>query len=217
MTSDQGSLQLGRPRDQSIDTRVLDATKLLLKDRGFDETTIRAIAESSGVHASAIYRRWRSRTEIIEEAVYPGLSSVVVRPTGNLRRDLRRFIRAHLVAFGAPEAKAAMPGLLATYQSSGRSGAPEDWLAVSARPQFLDILLSAPAGSIDPGVDPNDVFDILLGALIARILVPTVAARKRPAEHLVDSVLRLVQPQAGSPEPSRAAARAHQHRAQPAR
>jgi AcrR family transcriptional regulator len=210
MTSDQGSLQLGRPRDQSIDIRVLDATRLLLKDRGFDETTIRAIAETSGVHASAIYRRWRSRTEIIEEAVFPGLSSVIVRPTGDLRRDLRRFIRAQLTAFGAPEAKAAMPGLLASYQSSGRSGAPEDWLAVSARPQFLDILLRAPASSVDPGVDPNDVFDLLLGAMMARVLVPTVAVRNRPVEQLVESVHRLVQRQPDGAEPSAALARSSQ-------
>jgi AcrR family transcriptional regulator len=194
MTLDEGPPQLGRPRDQSIDARVLDATRALLRERGFEDTTIRAIAETSGVHASAIYRRWRSRTEIIEMAVYPGISSVVVRPTGDLRRDLRRFIRAHLVAFGAPETKAAMPGLLAAYQASGRSGEPEHWLAVSARPQFLDILLAAPSGSVDPGVDPNDVFDILLGAMIARTLVPTVAARNRPMEQLVDTVLRLVQP-----------------------
>ena len=214
MAPEEGAAQLGRPRDQSIDTRVLDATRLLLKDRGFDDTTIRAIAETSGVHASAIYRRWRSRTEIIEEAVFPGLSSVVVRPTGGLRRDLRRFIRAHLVAFGAPEAKAAMPGLLATYQSSGRSGAPEEWLAVSARPQFLDILLAAPVGSVDPGVDPNDVFDILLGAMIARTLVPTVALRNRPVEQLVDAVLRLVQPQPENAEPSSALARSHARRGQ---
>jgi AcrR family transcriptional regulator len=194
VTSDQGPPQLGRPRDHSIDARVLEATRLLLQERGFEDTTIRAIAEASGVHASAIYRRWRSRTEIIEMAVYPGISSVVVRPSGDLRRDLRRFIRAHLVAFGAPETKAAMPGLLAAYQASGRSGEPEHWLAVSARPQFLDILLAAPSGSVDPGVDPNDVFDILLGAMIARTLVPTVAARNRPMEQLVDTVLRLVQP-----------------------
>lgn len=212
MTPDQGSPQLGRPRDQSIDTRVLDATRALLKDRGFDDTTIRAIADTSGVHASAIYRRWRSRTDIIEEAVFPGLSSVVVRPTGDLRRDLRRFIRSHLVAFGAPEAKAAMPGLLATYQSNGRSGAPEDWLAVSARPQFLDILLAAPTDSVDPAIDPNDVFDVLLGAMIARTLVPTVSARNRPVENLVESAMRLVQPRTDREESSRTLTRTQQRR-----
>lgn len=207
MTPDQRSPHLGRPRDHTIDTRVLDAARQLLKEKGYDDTTIRAIAETSGVHASAIYRRWKSRTEIIEQAVFPGLSSVAMRPTGDLRKDLRRFIRAHLRAFGAPEAKAAMPGLLATYHSSGRSGEPEEWLAVSARPQLLDILLSAPAGSVDTEVDPNDVFDILLGAMIARVLVPTVASRNRPVEQLVDSALRLVDPGTRGAKYSRTPAR----------
>jgi AcrR family transcriptional regulator len=176
---------------------VLDATRELLTERGFEKTTVRAIAEESGVHTSAIYRRWPSRNAIIEEAVFPGLSAVLVRPTGDLRRDLRRLIRALVSAFGAPEAKAAMPGLLGTYQSAGRSGAPETWLAVSARPQLIDILIAAPAGSVDPAVDPNDVFDVLLGAVMARTLVPTVAARNRPAEQLVELMLRLIEPPPG--------------------
>jgi hypothetical protein len=65
---------------------------------------------------------------------------------------------------------------------------------VSARPQFIDILSAAPAGSIDPDVDPDDVFDVLLGAVFARILVPTVSARRRPVERLVELALRLLQP-----------------------
>jgi AcrR family transcriptional regulator len=192
--SESSRLPLGRPRDRSIDARVLEATRALLRQNGFDQTTMRAIADTSGVHASAIYRRWRSRVDVIEEAVFPGLSSVVVRPTGDVRRDLRRLIRSLLTALGAPEARAAMPGLLASYQTSQRSGAPEEWLAVSARPQFLDILIAAPEGSIDPRVDPDDAFDMLLGAVLARTLVPTVAARNRPVESLVDAMVRLLQP-----------------------
>ena len=194
MTDDRGPRQLGRPRKAGIDTRVLEATRELLVENGFEATTVRAIADRSGEHASAIYRRWPSRVEIIEEAVFPGLSSVTVRPTGDLRRDLRRFIRAYLGTFGAPEARAAIPGLLANYQSSGRSGAPEVWLSVSARPQFLDILIAAPPGDVDPDVDPGDVFDLLLGAIMARTLVPTVVQRNRPAERLVDAVIRVLQP-----------------------
>jgi AcrR family transcriptional regulator len=196
VVSDSPVPQLGRPRDRSIDTRVLQATRILLTQRGFDQTTVRAIAETSGVHASAIYRRWPSRVALIEEVAFPGLSTVVVRPTGELRRDLRRLIKALLTALGAPEARAAVPGLLATYQSSPRSGAPEGWLAVSARPQFLDILLQAGEGSIDPGIDPDDAFDVLIGAVLARTLVPTVAARNRPLETLVDAMLRLMEPNA---------------------
>jgi hypothetical protein len=68
---------------------------------------------------------------------------------------------------------------------------------VSARPQFQDILCAAPAESIDPTVDPDDVFDMLLGAILARTLIPTVARRRRPLERTVDLALRLLRPEHG--------------------
>ena len=49
---------------------------------------------------------------------------------------------------------------------------------------------------MDPDLDPDDVFDLLLGAILARTLVPTVVQRNRPVERLVDSVLRLLHPAA---------------------
>jgi AcrR family transcriptional regulator len=194
MPTDRSARRPGRPRDASIDTRVLEAARELLVELGYEATTVQAIAERSGVHASAIYRRWPSRVEIIEQAVFPGLDSIPVRPTGDLRRDLRRFIRSYVTTLGSPVARAAAPGLLASYQSRGRAGMEETLLAVSARPQFLDILRAAPSGAVDPEVDPDDVFDMLLGAILARSLVPTVAQRQRPVERLVDLCLRLVQP-----------------------
>lgn len=120
----------GRPRDPTIDTRVLQVYRDLLVERGLQATTIQAIAERSGLHAPAIYRRWSTRSEIIEQAVFSGFAQIVVRPTGDLRRDLRRFVRAYLAVFDSPAARAAMPGLLA-----------------------------AEPASVDPAVDPDDVFD----------------------------------------------------------
>jgi AcrR family transcriptional regulator len=193
VTDDVGARRPGRPRDTSIDQRVLEATRELLTDEGFEATTVQAIAEWSGVHASAIYRRWSTRLEIIEEAVFPGFASVTVQPTGDLRRDLRRFVRAYLATFTAPAARAAMPALLASYQGAEAAGAAERWVAVSARPQFVDILRAAPSDSVDRDVDPDDVFDVLLGAILARALVPTVVHRNRPVERLVDLTLRMLQ------------------------
>jgi AcrR family transcriptional regulator len=93
----------GRPRNTAINERALVATRQLLVEDGFAATTIQAVAERSGVHASAIYRRWPSRIELIEEATFPGLRPLSVRPTGDLGRDLRRFIRAYLAAFSEPK------------------------------------------------------------------------------------------------------------------
>ena len=67
----------GRPRDATIDAKVLDAARDVLVAHGFDGATVQAIAERSGVHASAIYRRWPSRVEIIQQAVGIGDDAVV--------------------------------------------------------------------------------------------------------------------------------------------
>ena len=184
----------GRPRDASFEARVLEATRELLAEHGFDATTVQAIVQRSGVHASAIYRRWSTRTEIIERAVFPGLSSVSVAPTGDLEHDLRRFIRAYLAALFAPAARAALPRLLGTYATEGRDGSQEAWIAVSARPQFVDILRAAHGGRVDPGLDLDDAFDVLLGAILARAVVPTVVQRNRPVERLVELTLRMLAP-----------------------
>lgn len=189
----------GRPRDTSISERALEATRELLVQRGFDATTIQAVAEHSGVHASAIYRRWPSRIELIQEATFPGLSPLSVQPTGDLRDDLQRFIRAYLAAFSAPASRAAAAGLLAHYQTASRPGPPEMYLRMSARPQFQDILRAAPPGSIDPAVDPDDVFDMLLGAVLTRILLAAVTERQRPVERTVEMILRLLRPPGPDP------------------
>ncbi len=184
----------GRPVDISINERALAATRELLVERGFEATTIQAVAERSGVHGSAIYRRWASRIELIEEAAFPRANPVEMQPIGDLSRDLRRFIRAYVAAFSAPAARAAATGLLAHHQIAGLPGPPEEYLRVSARPQFRDILHAAPPGSVDPAVDPDDVFDMLLGAIWTRIVLLPVTARQRPIERTVEMILRLLRP-----------------------
>jgi len=182
----------GRPRDASIDERALTATRTLLTERGFEATTVQAVAARAGLHASALYRRWPSRLQLITAAVSPPLRKIEVPPTGDLRRDLRRFVRTYLAAFRDPAARAASAGLLATYGAATETPGGLDLLALSTRPQFAAILRAAPTGEVDPHLDPDDVFDVLLGAMLARVVVPTVAARARPIEKLVDLTIRLV-------------------------
>jgi AcrR family transcriptional regulator len=189
-------LARGRPRDTTLDRRAVRAAAELLVEQGFEGTTMQAVAKRSGVHASALYRRWPSRVELIEDAVFPGFERPTVEPSGDLRGDLRRLLRAYVAVIEAPAARAAMPGLLAHYQSSGGDRSPEHYLRVSARPQFLDILHAATADMVDPALDPDDVFDVLLGTIIARALVPTIAARRRPIERTVDLMLRILKPPA---------------------
>jgi AcrR family transcriptional regulator len=153
---------------------------------------VQAIAERSGVHASAIYRRWRSCHELIEDAIFGDLGNREITPTGDLEADLSRFVRSYLATFEGQLLRAAMPGLLA-HRSAGKR-TPQAWTHMSPRPNFNEILAAAPPCAVDPDVDPDDVFDLLLGAVLVRVLVPDDARRHPPRERTVELVLRLLTP-----------------------
>lgn len=112
-------------------------------------------------------------------------------PTRDLRRDLRRFLRAYEASPVTPAARAAMPGLLAAYQDAGMPA--ERWMHLSVRPVFAEILRAAP-DVVDAALDVDALFDLVLGAVLARVLVPTVAARSHWVETTADHIMRLVRP-----------------------
>ncbi len=72
----------------------------LLVEKGFEGTHRAGRRQAVGVHSSALYRRWPSRIELIEEAIFPGFYPPIVAPTGDLRTDLLRFLQAYSAAFG---------------------------------------------------------------------------------------------------------------------
>jgi AcrR family transcriptional regulator len=184
----------GRPRDPDIDRRVMEATTETLVSDGFAGTTIQAVARKAGVRSSAIYRRWPSRLALIEEAIFPGFDDVSVEPTGDLRRDFDRFIQAYRIALAKPAALVAMPALLSTYHSGSDNRPPEARGWRSVRPQFQAILRAAPAGTVDPKLDVDDVFDLLLGAVIYRIFIISLGARADAPDHTSDLMCRAVRP-----------------------
>lgn len=184
----------GRPIDLTINERALEAARELLVEEGFEATTIQAVAARADIHASAIYRRWSSRIDLIEEAVFPGLRPPSVRPTGDLKRDLRKFIKEYDAVLNAPAASAAASGLLSHRQRERRTQPPEIYLRTSARPHFRAILDAAAEGSVDPAVDVDDAFDMLLGAVTIREHLARAAVRRRPLERIVEMMLRLLAP-----------------------
>ena len=185
----------GRPRDTTIDERTIEATRALLLDGGLPAATVEAIAERAAVHTSAIYRRWPSRLDLVEDAAFGHLPPGQVQPTGDLRDDLRRFLEAYVTTFDTPIVRAAMPALLASY-ADGQRRSGEALTRLSVRPQFRAILAAAPPGTVDPTVDPDDVFDLLLGAVLVRVMVPDDVRQAPAVERTVDLVLRLLSPTA---------------------
>jgi AcrR family transcriptional regulator len=81
LRADDGRLVRGR-RSRA---RIRQAARALFRERGFDATTLRAIAERAGMGASSIYRHIRSKEELLVEEL-ADLQETAWR-TQRLRKD----------------------------------------------------------------------------------------------------------------------------------
>lgn len=55
----------GRPRDPAADQAILDAARDLLARKGFTGTSMDEIARTAGVGKDTLYRRWKSKEELV--------------------------------------------------------------------------------------------------------------------------------------------------------
>jgi AcrR family transcriptional regulator len=88
-----------RPGGRTARTRsaVLAATRELLASG--EEPTIAEVAARSGIHATTIYRRWRTiESLVLDVAVEAVTAESPVPASGDLEADLRRYVRQLLTA-----------------------------------------------------------------------------------------------------------------------
>ena len=166
----QETVSAGRPRDPRLDRSILAATRDLLGEVGYAKTTISAIARRSGVATPAIYRRWSSKEEIVEEAVFGVQDATTPASTEDLTADLKTWALMFLGQLADPPVRAALPGLISSYQHSGT--AYDDLLARSENPirlAFVDRIAAEAPDSPEVGTAAgNEVFDILVATTMVR-------------------------------------------------
>jgi AcrR family transcriptional regulator len=188
MTNSEAAAR-GRPRDPRIEPTVLETTRQILGTEGFNAATVQEIARRSCTSAPAIYRRWPTRLALIEDAAFSTLTEIAVSATGDLRADLRLLVEGFHGSLDTPAARAAIPGLIAAYQHEPPP--PTQWLKFSVRSQFYEIVETA--GAV-PGLDVDEIFDVLHGTLLARIFVPLAADHALHIDTIVEMLVRILAP-----------------------
>jgi len=91
--------RLGRKRDHSRDSDILDAALAILAEVGYDGMTIDMVASRAKAGKATLYRRWASKGELVIDAVACmkkiEVDEAKLPDTGTLRGDLIALIKPH--------------------------------------------------------------------------------------------------------------------------
>ncbi|WAZ26722.1 TetR/AcrR family transcriptional regulator [Streptomyces cinnabarinus] len=108
----------GRPRDERSSAAIIKATAELVVESGYAAMSIGAVAARASVGKDTIYRRWSGKPELVYEAVFTTTDTADLPDTGTLQGDLTALVQSLIDEFSAPQAAAALPGLLADFAAT---------------------------------------------------------------------------------------------------
>jgi AcrR family transcriptional regulator len=103
----------GRPRSPQADHDIRRATLDLLDERGYSGLSIEAVAQRAGVGKATVYRRHRSKAELVFAHLMHDLDLPPPADAGSLRADLTAILDDLIARMADPLTRQALPGLIA--------------------------------------------------------------------------------------------------------
>jgi AcrR family transcriptional regulator len=188
----------GRPRDASVDERVMAVAWDLLLAGGYEGLNVDEVAERAAVAKTTVYRRWPTKDHLVSALAARSMPPAPVPNTGELRRDLTEFALAlvsRMCLFGMTGSSESTPDGVVTELLAAGVRHPDIGLGIRAfhvqlRAMVLDRLRQASEHEgLRPGLDHNILFDQLCGPVYYRALISGAATDRRYVERLVAAVL----------------------------
>jgi AcrR family transcriptional regulator len=162
-------------RRRATEARILDSARELFAERGFDRTTIRAVATSAGVDPALVMQYFGSKRQLFAAAV-----QVLPAPSATDGADAlvdRLLATLGLKLGGLPE------GTLAMMRSMLTDPAAADHARAALGRQIDDIGAALPEGS-DPELRAALAVSTLLGVAIGHQLLGLSPLRDASADHI---------------------------------
>jgi AcrR family transcriptional regulator len=181
----------GRPRDPSRDGVIRAAILRLLAEVGYGALTMDAVAAEAGVGKATIYRRWRTKQDLVVDTIADLNRADAMPPdTGCLEDDLRAMLRSLVGVIRGPVGAATL-SLLSTVPhqpalaEAFRAGPLGAW-----RDAFGAVWAHAEArGELHPGVSVGLAAETTSALLVQRWLLTGEPVDDAYADVVLDKVL----------------------------
>lgn len=168
--------QPGRPRSAQSHQAILQATLELLTEVGYERMSIEAIANCAGVGKTTIYRRYKTKAELIADAIESLREEVVIPDTGNLGSDIDELIENAAQITLNPLGRQTVAMIISSASSNSQFAQIYWTKYLQPRRQAFNVVIERAKvrNEIQAGVDPDLVFDIMSGIMLyALVFQPT--------------------------------------------
>ena len=141
---------IGRPRDERADRSILAATVELMAKDGVRDLRVDDVAGRAGVGKATIYRRYRSKDELVTAAVAGLVREIAVPDSGQTRDDLLALMRGAVAVYRGSVEAAVMPSLVEAMSRDAE-------LARLVREGFLARRRAALRAVLERGIERGDL------------------------------------------------------------
>jgi AcrR family transcriptional regulator len=184
---------MGRPRDARADRAILEATLELIAEVGVYGFRTDDVAARARVGKGAIYRRHRSKDELVTAAFAALVDEEIAVPdTGSTRADLLMLMREAVALYRGSAAGRLMPNLIgAMAEKPHLARAVREGFLLARRTALAEVLRrGVERGDLRPDLDVELALDVLGGPLFYRLLVTGGPLDEQLAEGVADLILR---------------------------
>jgi AcrR family transcriptional regulator len=159
---------------------------------GIDGLRVSEVIARSGVARATVYRRWPTREALITAVVHEIKGRPPYPLSGDLETDLRRAAEQARAIFAESGFQAFLPMLVRDLLREDAAEAVSeafDRVAPNVRRVAEEYAELAAGAGMRPEIDPYLVGDVVIGALLARLLSTGRAPTKQTADQVVDVLL----------------------------
>ena len=181
----------GRPRDPSRDGVIRAAILRLLAEVGYGALTMDAVASEAGVGKATIYRRWRTKQDLVVDTISDlNRAEADVPDTGSLEGDLRATLHRMVAMIGGPTGAATVSLLSSIPHQPALEEAFHDGPLAVWRQSFNALWARAEQrGEIRPGLAGSIVAEAASALLVQRWLLTRRPVDTAYADEVLDTVV----------------------------
>jgi AcrR family transcriptional regulator len=186
--------KLGR-RGAAVRAAVLEAALAELVDHGIDGVTVAAVAARAGVHETSVYRRWRTREDLIVDALLDrSATQIPVPDTGSLQADLVELARRVIGYLSSRIGRALVRMSTLIVEDESLAQARANFLASRLAAIRVVVDRAIERGELPAGTDAGLVLEMLVAPLHLRTIMTGEPLTDDLPERMVDILLDGLRP-----------------------